>query len=293
MTHGPGSIAPLYRTCLRCGAEARYEAGGIVIDGVVHWSVEGACAACGDGSAECGHGEVPWYVREALIATHGEVLLRAEPRPGGAWAAGLKAVRELFGVPLSEVRSRLRALAEDGVKGTEPESRLPAARLEDAGFTVPLRIPEPPARNDRLPAHPGVDGHTRWPANAAAQGRPVITRAPFRAGEAEVLGMFEGSEMTDLPEVELVPGSLPEELRDPLARYLAGGSVVVIAAGCAADPLAQDPYDKVQPGMATDGTWTWDLPWEHWVRVHGCAPPAEFVGHAQARGFAPPPAVTG
>ncbi|MEU6344588.1 hypothetical protein ABZ883_26985 [Streptomyces sp. NPDC046977] len=293
MTHRPAWIAPLYRTCPRCGAEARYEAGAIVIDGVVHWSVDGGCAACGDMATECGRGEVPGHVREALIAAHGEAVLRAEPRPGGSRAAALKTVRELFGVPLPEVRSRLRALEEGGVKGTEVESRLLAARLEDAGFSVSLRVPEPPARSDRLPPNPAADGYARWPANAAAQGRPVITRAPFRAGEAEAVALLEAAEGPDLPQVELVPGSLAEELRDPLARFLAGGSVVVIAVGFAWDPLASDPYDTVRPGLATDGTWTWDLAWEHWVRVHGCAPPAEFTEYARARGFVPPPDETG
>lgn len=274
MAHGPASIAPLYRTCPGCGVEARFETGEIAINGVLHWSVGGSCSACGSRSEECGRHEAPWYVREALIAAHGEAVLRAEPRPGGAGAAALKTVRELFGVPLSEVHTRLRDLAGDGVKGTEVELRMLAARLEAAGFSVSVQIPEPPARNGRVPGNAGGKGYARWPANPAAQGRPVLVRAPFRAGEAEVLDMFETTGL-------------------PMARYLAGGSLIVIAVSWAPDPLAQDPYDMVRPGLATDGTWTWDLAWEHWVRVHGCAPPAEFVAHAQARGFVPAPAATG
>ncbi|MFF3562786.1 hypothetical protein ACFYXS_22360 [Streptomyces sp. NPDC002574] len=290
MAHGPGSIAPLYRTCPGCGGEARYASGAIVIDGVLHWSVEGGCAACGDRSAECGSGEIPWYVRDALIAAHGEAVLRAEPRPGGAGAAALKTVRELFGVPLSEVRSRLRVLAGDGVKGSEVELSLLAACLEDAGFSASLRVAEPAVRKDRDEPDELGSWDARWPANPAAQGRPVFARAPFPADGAE---LAEAGEIPDAPEVELVPGSLAGELRDPLARYLAGGSVVVIAVGWAPDPLAQDPHDTIRPGLATDGRWTWDLAWEHWVGVHGCAPPAEFVSYVAARGFAPPPAVTG
>ncbi|MDX3071558.1 hypothetical protein PV364_04060 [Streptomyces sp. MI02-7b] len=153
-----------------------------------------------------------------------------------------------------------------------------------------MRVAEPLARKRR----DAPDEHRRFdarrPANPAAQGRPAFARAPFRASGAEV---EEAGEIPDAPEVELVPGSLAEELRAPLAVHLAGGSVVVIAAGVAPDPLAQDPYDHVPVDLATDGTWTWDLAWRHWVHEHGCAPPAEFVAHARARGFAPPPAVTG
>ncbi|WP_431949133.1 hypothetical protein [Actinacidiphila sp. bgisy167] len=91
----------------------------------------------------------------------------------------------------------------------------------------------------------------------------------------------------------LVPGSLPEESREPLADCLAAGRVLVAAAGPAPDPLAEGPYAYVRPGRATDGFWTWDLAWERWVRRRGCAPPEEFVRHVEARRFVPPPGTNG
>ncbi|MFI8183437.1 hypothetical protein OG539_35955 [Actinacidiphila glaucinigra] len=65
MDHGPGVIAPLFTTCTRCGAEAGHHAGVCVIDGVLHWSVEGGCETCGAGEVGCGRGEVPEYVSAA------------------------------------------------------------------------------------------------------------------------------------------------------------------------------------------------------------------------------------
>jgi hypothetical protein len=277
MDHGPGSIAPLHRTCSRCGTEAAYHAGVIAIDGVLHWSVGGTCPACGDGREECGRHVLPEHVRAALIAAHGEVV-RAEPLPGSAGAPALKTVREVFGVPLSEVRGRLRALAEDGERGTAQEMALLAGRLREGGFAVTRQVGEPVPRDERVV--PAAPGHRR-PANPAALGRPVLTAAPARVGRGR------GRRM------ELVPGSLAEELREPLADYLAGGRILVIAVSWAPDPLARGPYEWVRPGRATDGTWTWDLVWEQWVRERGCAPPDEFVRHVRARGFVPPPDPTG
>lgn len=150
MDHGPGAIAPLFRICTGCGAEAGYDAGVCVIDGALHWSVEGVCGACGSGGVECGRDEVPEYVSAALIAAHGEVVLRAEPLPGAAGARALKTVREVFGVPLAEVRGRLRALAGEGERGTGPQMALLAARLTEGGFAVTLEAGEPPAGVQRV-----------------------------------------------------------------------------------------------------------------------------------------------
>ncbi|MFF7209022.1 hypothetical protein ACFZAU_00630 [Streptomyces sp. NPDC008238] len=143
MDHGPGAIAPLFKTCTGCGAEAGHHAGVIVIDGALHWSVEGACEACGSDEVECGRGEVPEHVSAALIAAHGPVVLRAEPLPGAAGARALKTLREVFGLPLAEVRGRLRALAAEGERGTGPETALLAARLRAVGFAVTLEAGEP------------------------------------------------------------------------------------------------------------------------------------------------------
>ncbi|MEU4096733.1 hypothetical protein [Streptomyces sp. NPDC026673] len=278
MDHGPASIAPMFRICSRCGAEAGYLAGEIAVDGVLHWSVGGACAACGNADEGGGRDAAPEHVRAALIAAHGEVVLRAEPLPGNAGARALMSVRKLFGVPLAEARGRLRALAEDGERGTAVEAALLAARLGEGGFAVTLETCGPPAREERRV--PGVPGR-RWPANPAAQGQRVLVAAPVRAGRGRGR------------RVELVPGSLPEELREPLADYLAGGRILVISGSGGPDPLAQGPYELVRFGRVTDGTWTWDLAWEQWVRRRGCAPPGEFVRHVRARGFVPPPGPTG
>ncbi|MFJ9911167.1 hypothetical protein [Actinacidiphila glaucinigra] len=278
MDHGPGAIAPLLTTCTRSGAEAGYHAGVCVIDGVLHWSVEGGCEVCGAGEVACGRGAVPGHVSAALIAAHGEVVLCAEPLPGTAAARAFKTVREVFGVPLAEVRGRLRALAAEGERGTEPETALLAARLREGGFAVTLEAGEPPTGEKRfVPTSPGRS----WPANPAAHGRPVLAAAPARVGRGRGR------------EVPLVPGSLPEESREPLADYLAAGRVLVVAAGPAPDPLAEGPYEYVRVGRATDGTWAWDLAWEQWVRRRGCAPPEEFVRHVEARGFVPPPGTNG
>ncbi|WP_405770075.1 hypothetical protein OG539_35960 [Actinacidiphila glaucinigra] len=161
-------------------------------------------------------------------------MLRAEPLPATAGARAFKTVRELFGVPLAEVRGRLRALAAEGERGTGPETALLAARLREGGFAVTLEAGQPPTGEKRfVPTAPG----RRRPANPAARGRPVLTAAAARVGRGRGR------------EVRLVPGSLPEELREPLADYLAAGRILVIAASRAPDPPAEGAL-RVRPPRA-------------------------------------------
>jgi hypothetical protein len=101
----------------------------------------------------------------------------------------------------------------------------------------------------------------------------VLAQPPHRIGE-------------DPAPVELVPGSLSEELLGPVAAYLRNAEEVLSSPGDDVDPLSPD-NGTVPIGIRTDGVWVWNAAWEVFAGRHGVAPPAEFVEHAAACGFAP------
>lgn len=80
------------------------------------------------------------------------------------------------------------------------------------------------------------------------------------------------------------------ESKEPLLRFLEGGSAVLGAPGLAEDWL--DPHHPlvVPVGFRTDGAWLWSIELAFYLRAHGIVPEPQFVAHMAALGFVAPPA---
>ncbi|MFC4331608.1 hypothetical protein ACFPC0_28315 [Streptomyces andamanensis] len=110
-------------------------------------------------------------------------------------------------------------------------------------------------------------------------------------GIMRILPAFSEIETADADRFEQVSlrdsaGKLAESLRDPLAQYL-GGSTVLMSAGNVADPLDEAKGPVVPFGFSTDGEWAWPTYWAYFVREYGTSVPSDFLMHAQSRGFTP------
>ncbi len=116
-----GAVVPV--SC--CGTGRVYD---YVADGRLGWSVEHEC-----GVLECGRGELPDELRRAITDRHGVFRLRLVADAGARRVAVMKVLREL-GTPLS----RLRAVLDGGLSGTEAEMTVVRRRLARAGVAVVL-----------------------------------------------------------------------------------------------------------------------------------------------------------
>ena len=87
--------------------------------------------------------------------------------------------------------------------------------------------------------------------------------------------------------MEPSPGTLPDDLREPVAAYLAGAQAILVAPGTMSDPLDPDGTAEIPIAILTDGAWIWDSSWPVLVRAHAVAPPAEFLSHMAANGYTP------
>ncbi|GIE88358.1 hypothetical protein [Actinoplanes regularis] len=92
------------------------------------WSVDHEC-----GALECGRGELPEDLRRAIMEHYGVFRLRFAADPGSRRVAVMKVLRE-FGTPLS----RLKAVLEDGLTGTEAEMTVARRHLARAGVALVL-----------------------------------------------------------------------------------------------------------------------------------------------------------
>ncbi|WP_329340580.1 hypothetical protein OG252_32670 [Streptomyces sp. NBC_01352] len=81
-------------------------------------------------------------------------------------------------------------------------------------------------------------------------------------------------------------GRLADSLREPLAQYL-DGSTVLMSAGNVADPLDADKGPIVPFGFSIDGEWAWPTYWAYFVREYGAVVPHDFLEHARTRAFTP------
>lgn len=79
-------------------------------------------------------------------------------------------------------------------------------------------------------------------------------------------------------------GWLEDSLREPLAQYL-DGSTVLMSAGNVADPLDADKGPIVPFGFSTDGQWAWPTYWAYFVREYGALVSHDFLEHARSRAF--------
>ncbi|MFF0463441.1 hypothetical protein [Streptomyces mexicanus] len=106
-----------------------------------------------------------------------------------------------------------------------------------------------------------------------------------------ILPAFAEIETADADQFEQVSlreqvGRLEDSLREPLAQYL-DGSTVLMSAGNITDPLDAEKGPVVPFGFSTDGEWAWPTYWSYFVREYGASVPKDFLTHAQSRGFVP------
>ena len=79
--------------------------------------------------------------------------------------------------------------------------------------------------------------------------------------------------------------------RERIASYLAGGRLVVRAAGRMSDPLGRGTEPVVPLSYRTDGTWVWQEALAYYVRTRGVAPELELLCHIEERGAQLPESV--
>ncbi|MFD3807483.1 hypothetical protein ACFWSF_39105 [Streptomyces sp. NPDC058611] len=142
--------------CPSCVFHARQ----LVEAGRLAWQADWECGTCEFGAPDVcnrdhGTGVPPAYVREAVVAREGTVLLRVD----GARAAALKVLRDALGLTLPE----LAAVVRDGYRATPVEARHLTDALHGAGFR------SVPTWRDHLRASKGEEPRgVAWTANALA-----------------------------------------------------------------------------------------------------------------------------
>lgn len=108
-----------------------FHAWQLVEEGRLVWRAEWECGSCAFGAPDTcnrdeGTGVPPAYVREAVAAREGTVLLRVD----GARPAALKVLRGALGLTLPE----LAAVVRDGYRATPVEARYLTDALRGAGW---------------------------------------------------------------------------------------------------------------------------------------------------------------
>ncbi|MFB7468370.1 hypothetical protein ACFCZ1_33650 [Streptomyces sp. NPDC056224] len=99
--------------------DCRFEAWQRIVDGRLRWEESQSCDASGVYACGGGWGPAPEWVRERIVACEGSVRLAV----GGPDGAPLKAVREVFGLSLPQ----LRHAREHGVEATPVEAQVLSA----------------------------------------------------------------------------------------------------------------------------------------------------------------------
>jgi hypothetical protein len=95
------------------------------------------------------------------------------------------------------------------------------------------------------------------------------------------VGYWRSDEQPDLPRPEQFVGTLQEELRDNLSRYLASGVEFADWMGYSHCRFACGTPDRAMGNRdLTDGVWVWPEGLSHYVCVHSVMPPKEFLQHA-------------
>ncbi|MFD5148858.1 hypothetical protein [Streptomyces sp. NPDC058401] len=116
--------------CEPCDS-CRSEAWQHVVDGRLRWEDQFYCTAIGLQSCDGGWEPAPPWIREVIVAREGTVHLAV----GGPDGAPLKAVREVLGLTLPELR-RARA---DGIDVTPAEAAVLGPGAAGAEGSVPGR----------------------------------------------------------------------------------------------------------------------------------------------------------
>jgi hypothetical protein len=131
----PGEGARVTVPCEDCGGVLDLDVGQSVQDGRLRWDAEGACRSCPNLYATGGWDETPEWLRDELLAGHGAARLSvAEGVP--SLLPVLKAVRELWNVPLPRAKALADELLGSGWYGTRAEMELAALGLRAHGVAV-------------------------------------------------------------------------------------------------------------------------------------------------------------
>ena len=107
------------------------------MQGRLEWTVSTRCPVCANATEECGRGDSPELIRQALVDAHGwSRIVPGQPAPSPV--AVMKVLREAGSGPitLADARERAAQLLTGGHRGTRVELELLAQRLRDAGVAV-------------------------------------------------------------------------------------------------------------------------------------------------------------
>ncbi|OLT25081.1 hypothetical protein BJF79_13015 [Actinomadura sp. CNU-125] len=135
MVAPPGQASSWRERCPDCGETVEVSASQDFFLDEVHWHVQRQCTSCEFLTVACGVGETPDELRRLILAEHGPAVLTITGEPLGSLRT-MKAVRDVLGVPFSEVRRSAERLRSDGVVGTLAEMERLGSRLEDAGLEI-------------------------------------------------------------------------------------------------------------------------------------------------------------
>ncbi|MFI6865012.1 hypothetical protein ACIBKZ_34930 [Streptomyces sp. NPDC050421] len=123
----------------------KLDVGQYIDQGQLWWGTEGACTACPNGWCEQDTvGETPAKIRNALLEEHGPARLRlAGDR--SSLVPVLRALRELFSLPLGQARVMASTLQETGLVGTLVEMEFIANGLQRRSVATKIERREKPA----------------------------------------------------------------------------------------------------------------------------------------------------
>ncbi|WP_346017268.1 MULTISPECIES: hypothetical protein [unclassified Streptomyces] len=127
--------------CGVCGGVLVRDLGRFIDRGLLRWGAEGRCRGCSDAWCETGTGPAPWEIRQALLAEHGAVLLRAVAGDAGLVPV-LRALRETYHLSPAEARLRAAELSGAGLVGTSVEMAYLAEGLRRRSVATTL-VPVP------------------------------------------------------------------------------------------------------------------------------------------------------
>ncbi|MGZ4636768.1 MAG: hypothetical protein ACXVYY_17115 [Oryzihumus sp.] len=95
-------------------------------------------------------------------------------------------------------------------------------------------------------------------------------------------GMPDGPDL-----VEAIAVPLPDDEREPVARYLRAGFPLVVTGSLGTDFFAPERGEVSRINTMTDGEFLWPEDLAYYVETYGARPPADFLAHVRAQGSPP------
>jgi len=86
--------------------------------------------------------------------------------------------------------------------------------------------------------------------------------------------------------LNLAADTLPDQLE--ILTYLAGGEVVIVAAGMQDDVIDQAKKSVVPVGLKTDGRYYWPLSLEYYMKNHWVGVTGPFLSEIRKSGYQAP-----